>query len=183
MDSAEAGEAVMRFMRKISSPAIGARAARRAARRSVAVLKRVTPVHDGLLAKAWRVRNTKEGAELINDAPYAGVIEMGARPHMPPWEPIIRWVAKKQGVPLTGYDLSVYGQAFPFGEVKGTRGRRKDFAIQWVVAMAKGLVDKIFAVGSEPKRFVHAQLPKLREIFAEEAVAVMREAAERMKKK
>jgi hypothetical protein len=39
-----------------------------------------TPVDRGILRNAWKVVSTADGAELLNDAPYAGIMERGARP-------------------------------------------------------------------------------------------------------
>lgn len=39
-----------------------------------------TPVDRGILRVAWKVMKLSDGAELVNDQPYAGVMELGARP-------------------------------------------------------------------------------------------------------
>jgi len=46
---------------------------------------------------AWKGVRVHNGAEVINDAPYAGVIEFGRRPGRPgpPLAPILAWVESK----------------------------------------------------------------------------------------
>lgn len=57
------------------------------AERAKGILIRRTPTDTGRMRNSWKVRSTgaRRGGlreyELINDAPYAGVIEHGARPH------------------------------------------------------------------------------------------------------
>lgn len=52
-----------------------------AAHRGRTLLVRKSPVDRGNFKNAWRVRTIAGGAEIQNDAPYAGIIELGARPH------------------------------------------------------------------------------------------------------
>jgi len=53
-----------------------------AAQRGRALLVSKSPVDTGVYKNAWRVRHhVGGGAELYNDAPHAGIIEAGARPH------------------------------------------------------------------------------------------------------
>jgi hypothetical protein len=62
--------------------------------RGVALLKQRTPVDTGVMKSAWA--STKFGIE--NDAPYAGIIERGARPHKVSREgreAIRKWVLRK----------------------------------------------------------------------------------------
>ncbi len=50
-------------------------------RRGKAVLVRRTPRYLGEMANSWSDREMSSGAQLHNDAPHAGVVERGARPH------------------------------------------------------------------------------------------------------
>ena len=89
--NAEALEAVGRGLRS------GARGAR-------ALLVRRTPKDNGHLKAAWRdtaSRPSKGGAvvaaQVMNDAPYAGIVELGARPHPVSREgrfAILEWVRR-----------------------------------------------------------------------------------------
>lgn len=56
------------------------RAALAAAQRGKAFLVKRSPVDRGLLRNAWRVVKTAYDVDLVNDQPYAGVIERGSRP-------------------------------------------------------------------------------------------------------
>lgn len=73
---------------------------RRGAMRSVALLTRKTPVDQGIMKNAWKYVEVggSVGSPVIarvdNSAPHAGIVERGARPHMPPLEPILEWVKR-----------------------------------------------------------------------------------------
>ena len=56
---------------------------RSGAERGRGILVNETPVDQGQLRASWKVRRAVAGLEaiLLNDAPHAGVIEAGARPH------------------------------------------------------------------------------------------------------
>lgn len=80
------------------------RAALDAAHRGVALAVRRTnqvgAVDTGFFKRAWKAGETRDGAELVNDAPYAGIIEFGRAPGAspPPVAPIARWAIRKLGV-------------------------------------------------------------------------------------
>ena len=70
------------------------------AQRSVARLAAISPVDMGVFKNAWYA--TRVGArkayKVVNDAPYAGIIERGARPHPVSMEgqiAISHWVKRK----------------------------------------------------------------------------------------
>ena len=52
-----------------------------AARRGAAALVKKTPRYLGQMANSWNASETREGAQVRNDAPHAGIVEAGARPH------------------------------------------------------------------------------------------------------
>lgn len=69
-----------------------------AAQRGRSHLVSVSPVDRGVLKNAWRIATIFGGFEVINDAPYAGVIERGARPHTiseEGMESLTAWVYRK----------------------------------------------------------------------------------------
>lgn len=77
------------------------RSIQRSAERGRARLVRATPVDQGQMRNAWRVIKKRRGADLVNDAPHAGVIEGGARPHNVSYagrRSIERWVMRQLGV-------------------------------------------------------------------------------------
>lgn len=51
-----------------------------AARRGQAHMPKKTPTDMGQLRNSWRLRQVPDVA-LMNDAPHAGIVELGARPH------------------------------------------------------------------------------------------------------
>ncbi len=55
----------------------------------------------GALKNSWRAERTKDGATVFSDCPYAGIVELGARPHpvsVEGQEAIARWAIRKLGV-------------------------------------------------------------------------------------
>jgi hypothetical protein len=72
--------AVFRAMAKRHPAAVRA-GLRDGAERGRTAMKRLTPVDLALMINAWEVHNQPYGASLDNTAPYAGIIEGGARPH------------------------------------------------------------------------------------------------------
>ena len=85
----------------------------------------------GLYKNSWiaaPIFGPEGGAEIRNDAPYAGVIELGRRPGRPgpPFEPILRWVESKlvrngEIEPEEAFDVAHAIRASI--HVKGTPGR------------------------------------------------------------
>jgi hypothetical protein len=63
-------------------PAVVIRATFSAAQRGKALLVKNSPVDRGILRNAWKVIKLSgdQGVELVNDQPYAGIMERGARP-------------------------------------------------------------------------------------------------------
>ena len=115
-----------------------------AAKRGEAQQKSLSPVYDGQYKSAWRAQKTANGACLENDAPYAGVIESGARPHAVNREgvdAIREWVRKQ----LLGISASLADEN---AEVE---------SITWAI------VKRIAEKGQEGKHIVRDSLPKLRE--------------------
>lgn len=62
------------------SPAVVKRAMFSAAQKARSFIVKQTPVDRGLMRVAWKVIRLSTGVELVNDQPYAGVMERGARP-------------------------------------------------------------------------------------------------------
>ena len=113
------------------------------------IVSEKTPVDRGQAKNAWAVVPTPDGADLINDAPHAGILELGSRPHRPPLWPILEWVVRKFG---TGKkSITSFSDAEPH-----------------LVGIAKAIVEKIAAEGTEPHYMVRDSLPKLTEIAKRE---------------
>lgn len=101
----------------------------------------------GVFKNSWKVLRTIEGAQVFSDCPYAGVIELGARPHPVSEEGqelIAQWAMRKL-------------------DLDETEARRAAFLI----------ARKIARVGQEPTYMVRDHLPEARRYFAEELVRLM----------
>lgn len=112
------------------------------------LLSREVPVDTGRLKQSFRMR--RKGAsghpEVVAEAPHAGIIEAGARPHWAPLTPLVRWVRR---------------HASAFGIETGGRDRRGRFASAGVVRVARAIQRKIATRGSKPRWYVRNNLPRL----------------------
>ena len=120
------------------------RAVRAAALRGEAVVVARTPVNTGMTRAAWRVQMVARGADLINDAPHSGALELGTRPHRPPYLPILQWLVQKQG----GGIIDSPDQATP--EQRGA---------------AWAIVEHIAKHGTRPAYMVRGAMPALGRIM------------------
>ena len=104
----------------------------------------------GILKNSWRVGAGGESgaaATVYSDAPYAGVVELGARPHavsLDGRQSIARWAMRKLGL-------------------DEKEAERAAFAI----------AKKLELVGQKPRYLVRDCLPDAKRYFAEELVRVM----------
>lgn len=122
------------------------RATLEAAMRGVGEAVRATDdrglVHLGYYKLSWKANSIPQGAELRNDAPYAGVIEWGRRPGRPgpPLEPIREWVARN---------------LVANGVVKPQDAERVAFAIRRAIHVR----------GTPPRFVLRGLLPRLRDFL------------------
>lgn len=81
--------------------------------RSIPDLVAASPVDTGLYAQSWDFHETEMGAIIGNYAPYAGVIEDGARPFTPPLAPLLEWAKRvlKSGSQPPDYEPRVWALA------------------------------------------------------------------------
>jgi hypothetical protein len=104
------------------------------------VLVRLTPKDRGQLKAGWRSRGFPEGktevARVSNDAPYAGVVELGARPHQ----------------------MSMEGRVALAGWV---RRHFPGMSEAEVWSMVQGIANKIANEGQAPTYFVRNAMPDL----------------------
>jgi hypothetical protein len=108
-----------------------------------------TPVDRGQLRNAWKVIPTSDGAELFNDAPHAGIIELGSRPHRPPFRPILEWVVRVFGTGKKSFEDYSEVDSHLFG-------------------IANAIIKKIEAEGTKPRYMVRDSLPMLTKIAKRE---------------
>lgn len=80
--------------------------------KSVEPMAERSPVDTGLYASAWSVRKiNKNEIHFGNTAPYASVIELGAKPHKAPLQPLIEWSARQLQVPADDPEAKRMGLA------------------------------------------------------------------------
>lgn len=123
------------------------------------------------------------GAKIRSTAPHSAAAEVGSRPHMPPVEPLVRWVKLRgmqglqkgaRGAPravarmLRGREqVTVEGTEIKSGPNKGsirfTRSRSSPIdaaeQVAWAIAMA------IKKRGTRPTWFVRRSLPAIRAVL------------------
>lgn len=125
-------------------------AIRRGAAAGAEALAHVAPVGvTGLFKTKLRAVETTGGAVIIDDAPYAGIIELGARPH---------WIGKK--------GIQAIRDWFMF-----KLGLSADEALRAAFAMRH----KIATEGQRPTYFFRKRLPVLRRILAAEVERALKE--------
>lgn len=118
------------------------------------IVAKDTPVDKGQAKNAWSVDPTSKGAILYNDAPHAGILELGSRPHRPPFMPILRWVVRKFGTGKKSFE--------DISEVDSD-----------LYAMAIGVVRKIEREGTRAHYMVRDNLSKLNRITKREVERVL----------
>lgn len=117
--------------------------------KSIPDLVAASPVDTGLYAASWQFTVDEYRGIIGNTAPYAGIIEDGTRPYVPPIGPLLAWakrVLTKQvhddgteihtGQPETGYSPEVW-------------------------ALAKAVQKKISEEGITPKHVMEKSIPMI----------------------
>jgi len=153
--------------------AIG-RGIRDGARRGRAFLVRKTPKDQGQAKAAWRDtatgRTSGMVAEVMNDAPYIGILEAGARPHPVSEEgqrAIFEWV-KRNIANFIGRDRA-----------RTIKRRFKSYLDIEAKQIASAIVWKIRKYGQAPTYFIRDSLPELTDFAADEVAREMRALAKR----
>ncbi len=106
--------------------------------KSMQQLVESSPVDTGQYASSWDMTVEEKSAILGNYAPHASIIEFGARPFTPPIGPLLAWAKRVLQDPSQPPEYS--------NEV-------------W--ALAKGVQNKIVAVGMEPKHILENAIPMI----------------------
>jgi len=140
---------------------------RRGAHRGRALLVHESPVDTGQFKNAWKVRDTSgigTNPQIHNDAPHAGIIERGARPHPVSQEgrEAIRAWAKR----VLGAELKLNMRA------QGGRVKKVDFEAQ-LDAIVWGICAKLKREGQVGKFIVEQNLEKLARFAREEVERVL----------
>jgi hypothetical protein len=123
------------------------------------IVSKDSPVDTGDYKSSWRaVKNDiRGGVDLINDAPHAGIIEQGARPHMPPLQPLIDWARRKAA------DIGLVQLAT--GKQYGGPSSLNQDQDAAVIRFARAIQHKIAAQGQAPLWIMRKRLPFARKFL------------------
>lgn len=175
-----------------SVPSIQAKALRQAAIRTenylkterIPAIKPFPPLDTGLYLKSWKVTSTELGAILHNDSPYAGIIEWGARPHIPPVKPLCVWIGRRlHGSPELGRKaLKFVGMAKRVrAQRKGQKSGRTEGNVPPEIAIAFAAVaiqERISARGQAPKHVVTGATDRIEKFVADSCERAVEKWAE-----
>jgi hypothetical protein len=163
--------------------AVGAairRGANEGAHRARAILVTRTPTDTGHLRAAWRVVERFGGLPtVINDAPYAGVVEMGARPHPVSREGIqalVEWVWRHR-MSLAGGRTGTTALVTRSGRAAAMPKKLTRHGINLVNeirGIAFAIAWKLRHYGQKPTYFVRGSLDEVRAALAHEIAAALR---------
>jgi hypothetical protein len=134
------------------------------------VVAKAAPVDVGSLKSSLHARQTgPRSAELVADAPHAGVVEVGSRPHTPPLQPLIDWVRRHH----RSFRIRRAAKVRIGPARTASAQRRRDARVAHndtreaeIEAVARAIQRKIARFGTRPRWFMRSQLPKLRKILA-----------------
>lgn len=147
-------------------PKVVLQAMRAAAERARAHLVRLSPVDRGLLKNAWRIQRGPGFVELVNNAPYAGVIERGARPHpvsAEGWLAIYRWVLRKFKSQIRFVTQRKQQGPLPQGARRAPGRKQADVAAE----ITDRIVWKIQKFGQKGRFIVRDSMPTLQKWSAQ----------------
>jgi hypothetical protein len=140
------------------------------AHRGRAIIVPKTPRDTGQAAAAWQVHvgppGSGELAKLVNDAPYIGILEEGARPHpvsRAGVEAIYAWVWRHR---LNLQIVTKSGKA-----ARGATAEKMARSVTWAI------VGKLKTKGQKPTYFIRDALPELRAAMVAEVVAELNRVA------
>lgn len=148
------GDTILRLEKRRIAQATAALA--EAATAGAKILRGAAPSSSGELKKSIAAK----GATISIDAPHVLYVEHGARPHMPPLAPLIKWVQRNRA--KLGLKKG--------GAGRDTRGRFT--AAPEVVAAAWAIAKAIEKRGIKPSFFIRRSLPEM----GTRALAIVRKA-------
>lgn len=132
--------------------------------RSIPDLVAASPVDTGLYAASWDFSVDEEKAIIGNSAPYAGIIEEGARPFTPPIEPLLQWAHRvlngtdsERGQPLTQKEADA--RVNQITKQKGVSKLSGYSSDEWKLAV--GVQKKIKAHGMQPHHILKNMIPTI----------------------
>jgi len=159
------------------------RALMRAAHRGRGVMTKQTPVDQGQLKNSWKVRKSMGSgiggdslaATLTNDAPHAGIVEGGARPHkvgLAGWMAIYDWARRNIQFTTT----------LKSGKNKGKQSKPRsmshdEYSNPMLSEITWGIVNRIAKFGQEPTYFVRNSMWQLHNIAIQEVAKALEKLA------
>lgn len=168
-----------------------------AAHRGRALLVQKSPVDQGVYKNSWAVRERgADGPTIDNDAPHAGIIEGGARPHLVSREGIealTAWVKRHISKPKKGrrgrgkVSTKQYGPKLPraygptaprmYGpKLPATYGPRLPNPDAWARSIAFAIAAKLKAEGQKGLFIVRDNLPTLSKYMQQEVARQINKA-------
>ena len=148
---------------------------RATSRKAVGVVKRRVPVAFGELRESAHAESTAGGARTIVDAPHAVPVEVGARPHWIPIEPLLAWVklrasqgllsprqiGRLPGSTTQAHAISIAGQL-------GAMEKDGALTVDAPLRIAYALQAKLAKTGSAPTWYARDSLPDIMTILDRE---------------
>lgn len=107
----------------------------------------------GAYKNSWDVIDAGGEVRLVNDAPYAGVIEQGARPFTPPLQPLIDWAERKAA------DLGFVGKKQMRGGAFRGRASLSNEQRDIARSIARAIQRKFAREGYRPRYVMRNRLP------------------------
>ncbi len=143
-------------------------ATRATSRKAVPVLKKRVPVAFGELRESAHAEATQSGAQTVVDAPHAVPVEVGARPHWVPLEPLVAWVklraaqgllsprqiGRLPGTTTQGHAISVAGQLRAMEE-------NGALDVDAPVRIARAIQATLAKTGTPPHWYARDALPEI----------------------
>lgn len=132
------------------------------------------PVDTGRLKQSVRLRRKGKSGfpEIVADAPYAGVIEAGSRPHWAPLRPLLGWVKRKVGREARAMGIRVpsrvgvyRGRSAAAWRRYNRRSKLRGDFVDAVLKTARLVQRKIATKGTRAHWFMKRSLPDLRRIL------------------
>jgi hypothetical protein len=115
-----------------------------------------------------------EGARIVADAPHAGPVETGSRPHRPPLGPLVAWVKLRgmQALDRRGKvnprknlpGSTTFGHAARVGKALADLAQARGIQLMSdAIAVARAIQEAIARHGTRPHWFMRSSLPKVLE--------------------
>lgn len=156
--------------------------------RGRAILVRATPVDQGQLKASWKIGaralDVPPGSNLLgklyNDAPHAGVVELGARPHpVSPagWIAIYEWVRRHPEL-YTAPPMAVRMRRPRSGGRRGSPWKPFWGPDPQIMAITNAIVWKLRTKGQRPTYFIRRNLDRVQRAVLQEIANELNRAAE-----